>query len=90
MAYAEPMEYEWTPLAEEAIIAVLPENHRLAGADAYPVKDCETDNIIMTSWGKDREIQQVFKEVLRLCRTHQNRFDRKEFCRKEMVDKTSQ
>lgn len=62
MAYAEPMDYEWTPLAEEAIIAVLPENHRLAGADAYPVKECEKDNIIMTSWGRDREIQQIFSE----------------------------
>ena len=62
MAYAEPMEYEWTPLAEEAIIAVIPENHRLAGADAYPIKDCEKDNFIMTSWGEDREIQQIFRE----------------------------
>lgn len=29
LAYAEPMDYEWTPLAEEAVIAVVPEDHRL-------------------------------------------------------------
>ena len=37
LAYAEPMNYEWTPLAEEAVIAVVPETHRLAGAKAYPI-----------------------------------------------------
>ena len=26
LAYAEPMDYEWTPLAEEAVIAVVPED----------------------------------------------------------------
>jgi DNA-binding transcriptional LysR family regulator len=62
MAYAEPMDYEWTPLAEEAIIAVVPENHRLAGADAYPIRECEKDRFIMTSWGKDREIQSIFRK----------------------------
>ncbi|MBQ9272334.1 MAG: LysR family transcriptional regulator [Mogibacterium sp.] len=62
MAYAEPMDYEWTPLAEEEIIAVVPENHRLANAKAYPIKDCEIDNFIMTSWGKDVEIQSIFRK----------------------------
>lgn len=62
MAYAEPMDYEWTPLAEEEIIAVVPENHRLAGAKAYPIKDCEKDSFIMTSWGKDMEIQRIFRK----------------------------
>ena len=61
MAYAEPMDYEWTPLAEEAVIAVVPENHRLAGAKCYPIRDCEKDDFIMTSWGKDVEIQQIFR-----------------------------
>jgi len=62
MAYAEPMDYEWTPLAEEEIIAVVPENHRLANAKAYPVTECENDNFIMTSWGKDVEIQSILKK----------------------------
>ena len=60
LAYAEPMHYEWTPLAEESMIAVLPENHRLAGAEVYPISECENDNFIMTSWGKDLEVQSIF------------------------------
>ncbi len=62
LAYAEPMEYEWTPLAEEAVIAVVPEDHRLANAEAYPIHECEKDSFIMTSWGKDLEIQSIFKK----------------------------
>lgn len=62
MAYAEPMDYEWTPLAQEEIIAVVPEDHPLANAKSYPIKDCEKDNFIMTSWGKDIEIQNIFRK----------------------------
>ena len=62
MAYAEPMDYEWTPLAQEEIIAVVPEDHLLAGAKAYPIADCEKDGFIMTSWGKDKEIQNIFRK----------------------------
>ena len=62
MAYAEPMDYEWTPLAQEEIIAVVPEDHPLADAKAYPIADCEKDDFIMTSWGKDIEIQNIFRK----------------------------
>ena len=61
MAYAEPMDYEWTPLAHEQIIAVVPEDHPLANAKAYPIAECENDDFIMTSWGKDIEIQNIFR-----------------------------
>lgn len=62
LAYAEPMDYEWIPLAEEEIIAALPEHHRLADAKAYPVSESENDPFIMTSWGKDMEIEEIFKQ----------------------------
>lgn len=62
LAYADPMDYEWIPLAEEAMIAVIPENHRLAGADSFPIEECEKDPFIMTSWGKDQEILEIFKK----------------------------
>ena len=62
MAYGDPMNYEWTPLAQEQIIAVLPEDHPLANAKAYPIEDCEKDDFIMTSWGKDVEIQNIFRK----------------------------
>ena len=59
MAYAEPMEYEWIPLAEEEMIAVLPEDHPLAGGKTYPVRACADDAFVMTSWGEDLEILDI-------------------------------
>ena len=61
LSYVKPMNYEWIPLAEEDMIAVVPEDHRLAGAEAYPVGECENDEFIMTSWGNDMEILDVFR-----------------------------
>ena len=64
LAYAEPMNYEWIPLAEEEMIAVLPEHHPLAlsGAKSYPAADFEKDDFIMTSWGQDAEVLEVFRK----------------------------
>lgn len=61
LAYAEPMDYEWVPLADEDMIAVIPENHPLAGEKVYPVKQFEKDRLIMTSWGQDAEILEIFR-----------------------------
>ena len=61
LIYTEPMNYEWIPLADDELIAVLPENHRLANADAYPVEECLNDKVIMTSWGDDPDIEEIFK-----------------------------
>ena len=62
LAYAEPMDYEWIPLAEEEMIAVVPEHHRLAGKERYPVEAFNEDNIIMTSWGQDAEVLEIFRK----------------------------
>ncbi len=61
MAYADPMNYDWIPLAEEKMIAVIPEDHPLADAESYPISNCEDDNFIMTSWGQDKEILDIFE-----------------------------
>ena len=56
LAYSEPMPYEWIPLDESNIIAAVPEDHRLADACSFPIKECENDDFIMGSWGKEMEI----------------------------------
>jgi len=62
LAYAEPMDYEWIPLAEEEMIAVLPEGHPLAEAATYPLSRLEEENFIMTSWGHDQELLNLFRK----------------------------
>lgn len=61
IAYAEPMNCEWIPLADEEMIAVIPENHPLAGADSYPVSRFAEDNVVMNSWGNDAEVLEIFR-----------------------------
>ncbi|MBE6041319.1 MAG: LysR family transcriptional regulator [Clostridiales bacterium] len=60
LAYAEPMDYEWIPLADEEMIAVVPEGHICASDDSYPVSRLAEDQFIMTSWGNDAEILEIF------------------------------
>lgn len=62
MAYSEPMPFEWIPLAEEEVIAVLPEDHPLVQNDCFPIEECEKDDFIMGSWGKEMEVIDILKK----------------------------
>lgn len=62
LAYAEPMPYEWIPLADENLIAVLPESHPLAGSKAYPVKEADRDDFILSSFGQEAEILDMLEK----------------------------
>ena len=59
LAYSEPFPYEWIPLSESNIIAAIPEDHRLAGEKSFPIAECENDDFIMGSWGKEMEIWEI-------------------------------
>ena len=61
LAYAEPMPYEWIPLAEENVIAALPEDHEYASAKSFPIKECENNDFILGSWGKELEILDILE-----------------------------
>ena len=61
LAYSEPMPYDWIPLTEEDVIAVLPEDHPYAGAENFPIGECEKNDFILGSWGKELEILQVLE-----------------------------
>ena len=59
LAYSEPFPYEWIPLSESGVIAAVPEDHRLAGAGAFPIAECENEDFIMGSWGREMEIWDI-------------------------------
>lgn len=61
LAYSEPMPYEWIPLSESNIIAAVPEDHRLADAGRFPIAECENEDFIMGSWGKEMEIIDILE-----------------------------
>ena len=62
LAYAEPMPYEWTPLADAPVLAALPEDHPFAGESVFPVGECEKYDMVVSSWGHELEITDIFKK----------------------------
>lgn len=61
-SYREPMPYEWIPLAEDPVMAILPLNHPLAGKDAYPLERCQQESFIMPAVGKDADVLTIFRK----------------------------
>ncbi|MBE6019251.1 MAG: LysR family transcriptional regulator [Clostridiales bacterium] len=62
LAYSEPFPYEWIPLTESNVIAAVPEDHRLADADSFPIAECANDDFIMGSWGREMEIWEILNK----------------------------
>ena len=62
LAYSEPMPYEWIPLAEEEVIAAIPEDHPLASKKSFPIKECENNDFILGSWGNELEVLEILKK----------------------------
>ena len=59
-SYQEGMPYEWIPLAEDPMLALLPKDHPLANAEAYPLKECANDRFIMPALGCDDDVTALF------------------------------
>ena len=62
LVYSEPFPYEWIPLAEGDVIAAVPEDHRLASADCFPIEECMNEDFIMGSWGREMEIWEILNK----------------------------
>lgn len=56
LAYEKDMPYEWFPLADENLVAVLPEDHPLADSPCYPISNITQDKLILSSYGQEKEI----------------------------------
>ncbi len=57
LTYSEPMDGGWLPLAEDRMVAVLPKEHPLAGAEAYPLVRCAEEEFIMPALGHDEDVE---------------------------------
>ena len=58
----DDMHYEWIPLADDPMIAVLPKNHPLAAAEKYPLSRCEGEKFIMPAMGRDDDVVKMFRK----------------------------
>ena len=52
----EGMPYDWIPLAEDTMLAVLPKGHPLAEAECYPLSRVPEEDFIMPAMGRDADI----------------------------------
>ena len=62
LSYKEPMPYEWFPLAEDPMLAILPVTHPLAELDSYPIQHCQNEQFIMPALGKDDDVIELLDQ----------------------------
>ena len=60
LSYQDGMPFEWIPLAEDPMLALLPPDHPLAHADVYPLENCGKDSFIMPALGCDDDVEALF------------------------------
>lgn len=63
MSYAEPMPYDWVELTKDPMLAILPRDHPLAGAERYPLGRCREETFIMPAKGRDVDIVEMLKRA---------------------------
>ena len=61
LSYQDNMPFEWIPLAEDPMLALLPRDHPLAKADCYPLRNCADDSFIMPALGCDDDVEALFQ-----------------------------
>lgn len=60
MSAVEDCSYDWIPLKDDPMIAVLPKEHPYAKADSYPLIQCDQEAFIMPALGKDDDVLEMF------------------------------
>ena len=63
MSAVEDCHYDWIPLKDDPMIAVLPKDHPYAKANAYPLSQCSQESFIMPALGKDDDVLELFSRV---------------------------
>ena len=58
----DDIDYDWIPLADDPMIAVLPKDHPLADAKEFPLDRCEQEEFIMPAMGKDEDVMKMLSK----------------------------
>lgn len=56
LSYKDDMQYDWIPLADDRMVAVLPRDHKMAERQAYPISECQKEKFIMPALGHDDDV----------------------------------
>ena len=60
MSAVEGSHYDWIPLKNDPMIAVLSKDHPFAEEDVYPLSQCNQEQFIMPALGKDADVMELF------------------------------
>lgn len=60
MSAVEDCHYDWVPLKDDPMIAVLPKDHPYADKAVYPLSQCSQEQFIMPALGKDADVVELF------------------------------
>ncbi len=60
-SYKKNMNYDWIPLADDMMVAVLPKGHPRAGDKSYPIKEASKEPFIMPAQGHDEDVIALLK-----------------------------
>ena len=62
MGYQEGMPYEWIPLAEDPLLAILPVDHPMAKEEKFPISACVNEPFVIAGLGIDPELNSLFEK----------------------------
>ena len=60
-SYQEGMPYEWIPLAEDPMLALLPPDHPLADARVYPMVNLSQERIVRLTEESNNEVSKIYE-----------------------------
>ena len=62
LSFQENMPYDWLPLGDDPLIAVIPRTHPFASSERYPLENIPKENFIMPAMGHDEDVVPLFEE----------------------------
>ncbi len=63
MTDAGSRDYDWVPLREDRMVAVLNPDHPLAGEESYPLARCAEEDFIMPALGHDLDVEVLLRSA---------------------------
>lgn len=61
-SFREPFPYDWIPLSEDRMMAVLPKQHPCAHLESFPIELCRNEQLILPGFGHDDDVMPLFDE----------------------------
>lgn len=62
MGFLEDMPYDWIPLAEDRLLAILPKSHPMSDKESFPIQCCKNEAFVIAGLGIDPDLIALFEK----------------------------